>query len=64
MLNARDCAGILTVVHTAPRVLYMRAFAPQFAGKPRGLHVRNVVTTSARSTPAPVAGGGGSDQAR
>lgn len=33
-------------MHTAPRILYMRAFAPCFAGKPSGLNVRNIVAAA------------------
>ena len=57
MLTRARFPGILAVVHTAPRILYMRAFAALFAGKPRGLHVRNVIASSAAWQAATAAAG-------
>lgn len=39
-------AGVLSTVQAAPRILYMRAFAQLFQGRPSGLHIRNVISTT------------------
>jgi hypothetical protein len=39
---------MLSTMHTAPRILYMRAFTHLFMGKPSGLNVRNIVCQSTR----------------
>ena len=52
MLRVYDCvyvvAGMLMTVHSAPRILYMRAFAQYFAGKPSGLNIRNIICNAPR----------------
>lgn len=40
--------GVLNTVHAAPRIMYMRAFASLFAGRPSGLHVRNIILAAPR----------------
>lgn len=42
------CVGVLNTVHAAPRIMYMRAFASLFAGRPSGLHVRNIILAAPR----------------
>jgi dynein heavy chain, axonemal len=39
---------VLSTVQAAPRILYMRAFAQLFQGRPSGLHIRNVINTTPR----------------
>lgn len=39
---------MLNAVHAAPRIMYMRAFASLFAGRPSGLHVRNIILAAPR----------------
>jgi dynein heavy chain len=41
-------AGMLTASQAAPRILYMRAFAQYFTGKPSGLNIRNIICSSPR----------------
>lgn len=40
--------GVLNAVQASPRILYMRAFAQLFQGRPSGLHIRNTICTSPR----------------
>ena len=48
VLTLRAVAGVLNTVHAAPRIMYMRAFASLFAGRPSGLHVRNIILAAPR----------------
>lgn len=39
---------MLLASQAAPRILYMRAFAQYFTGKPSGLNIRNIICSSPR----------------